>query len=197
MKFIYNKKKIIQVNVIKSLYVSLFLISTAAQALEGGGELHKTDHEGGYGYSFSVGDSFSNQSPFNWQVSYNRVQNVAINWNKSDIDFSLDTLDLGLSYRYSFQSYDKFVKSLFVEFKAGLGIAITENKFEWPELNENKYFSEQGDVNPFLAASLHKKLTKNTSMQIGVKYYPNYSEFDSLATLYIGINYRFGRQVGY
>jgi hypothetical protein len=84
-----------------------------------------------------------------------------------------------------------------LEFQLGAGVALTENKFEWPELGEEKYFSEQGDVNPFLSLSLHKKLTKNTSMQIGIKHYPSYSEFDDITSLYFGINYRFGRQIGY
>lgn len=197
MKHINYKKKSMQVNFAKSLGVLFLILSSGAQAVEGSLQLHKTDQEGSYGYSLAVGDSFSKQSPYNWQVSYNRVQDVSVNWNQSDIDFSLDTVDIALSYRHSFQSYDKFVKSLFVEFQAGVGVAITENKFEWPELEEEKYFSEKGDVNPFISISLHKKFTKNTSMQLGVKYYPSYSEFDSITSLYIGVNYRFGRQIGY
>jgi hypothetical protein len=189
--------KKIAINMIKPLSLSLFLLSTGAQALESSLQLHKTDQEGSYGYTLAVGDSFSKQSPFNWQVSYNRVQDVSINWNNSDIDFSLDTIDLALSYRYRPKSYDKFINSLFIEFQAGAGVALTENKFEWPELQQEKYFSEQGDVNPFVSVALYKEFTKNTSMQLGVKYYPSYSEFDAITSLFIGINYRFGRQVGY
>ena len=34
-------------------------------------------------------------------------------------------------------------------------------------------------------------------MQLGVKHYPDYSEFGDVSSLYLGFSYQFGRQSGY
>ncbi len=180
------------------LSVMLFMVSFNSSALETSIQLHKADQSGAHGVSLGIGDNFFNHREFNWAVSYNRLEDANITWNDDDINFSLDTVDLMLSYRYYPKSYNSFVKSLIVEFQLGAGIALTENKFTWPELqNEEKYFSEQGDVNPVLAFIVHKKFTKQTSMHIGVKHYSDYSEFGDVSSVFIGFNYNFGRQQGY
>ncbi len=176
----------------------LLIVAFNSSAIETSIQVHKADQSGAYGVSLGIGDNFFKQREFNWAVSYNRIEDVNITWNDDDINFSLDTVDLMLSYRYYPKSYNSFVKSLIVEFQLGAGIALTENKFTWPELeNEEKYFSEQGDVNPVLAFIVHRKLTKQTSMHIGVKHYSDYSQFGDVSSVFIGINYNFGRQQGY
>jgi len=175
----------------------LLLISFNSSALETSIQLHKADQSGAYGVSVGIGDNFFNQREFNWSVSYNHLEDVNITWNDDDINFALDTVDLMLSYRYYPKSYNTFIKSLIVEFQAGLGVVITENEFLWSNLNEQKYFSEQGDVNGVLGFIVHKKMTKQIAMQIGIKHYPDYSEFGDISSIYLGFTYNFGRQIGY
>lgn len=175
----------------------LLLVTLQSAALETSLQLHKADQSGAYGLSFGIGDDFFNHKEFNWAISYNRLEDINITWNDDDINFSLDTVDFMLSYRYYPKSYNTFIKSLIFEFQAGVGVALTENKFLWPALEEEKFYSEQGDVNGVLAFLVHKKLTKEVSMQLGVKHYPDYSEFGDISSLYLGFSYQFGRQSGY
>ena len=176
----------------------LLMLTFNSYALESSIQVHKADQSGANGVSVGLGDNFFNHPEFNWAVSYNHVKDINITWNNDDINFNLDTVDLMLSYRYYPKSYNTFVKSLIVEFQLGAGIALTENKFVWPELeNEEKYFSEQGDINSVLGLIVHKKLTKQMSIQIGMKHYPDYSEFGDISSVFIGFNYVFGRQQGY
>ena len=199
---VYNKP------VIKNLLVSsntltkiigflLLFIAFNSVALETSFQLHKADQSGAYGLSVGVGDSFFKQKEFNWSLSYNSLEDVNITWNNDDIDFALDSVDLMLSYRYYPKSYNRFVKSLIVEFQAGVGVALTENKFNWPELNEEKFFSEQGDVNGVVGFVVHKKFDKELAMQIGIKHYPDYSEFGDVSSVFLGFTYTFGSKVGY
>jgi len=169
----------------------------SANALEPSVQVHKGDQSGAYGVSFGLSDSFTKQKEFNWAVSYNRLEDVNVNWNNDDINFSLDTIDFTLSYRHYPKSYNTFLKSLIFEFQAGVGVALTENKFSWPELDEEKFFSEQGDVNGVLGFSVHKSFSKEVSMQLGVKHYIDYSEFGGVSSVFLGFTYRFGRQGGY
>jgi hypothetical protein len=175
----------------------LFLMHQNSYAIEPIIQIHKADQSGAYGLSLGVSDNFFNQQEFNWSISYNRLQDINVNWNDEDIDFSLDTVDLMLSYRFYPKSYYKFVKTLSFEFQAGVGVAITENKFLWPELNEEKIFSEQGDVNGVVAFLVHKKFTKEVSMHLGVKHYSDYSEFGDISSVFLGFSYHFGKKTGY
>ena len=175
----------------------LVLMAFQSQAIDAVLEAHKIDQDKSYGYTLALRDDFFNQQAFNWQIAYNRLEDVNITWNNDEIDFSLDTIELALSYRYYSSSYDKLIRSLSIEFQLGAGIALTETKFEWPELQEEKLFSEQGDVNPFLSVLVHKEISKSTSIHIGIKHYTSYSEFDDLSSIFIGFTYKFGRQRGY
>lgn len=180
------------------LICSLFLIAAfPSSAIETSIQLHKADQSGAYGVTVGIGDNFFNNKEFNWSVSYNHLEDINITWNEDDIDFALDTVDLALSYRYYPKSYNSFIKSMIFEFQAGAGVVITENKFIWPELNEEKYFSEQGDVNGLLGFVVHKKISKRMAMQLGVKHYPGYSEFGDISSVYLGFSYTFGKQMGY
>lgn len=175
----------------------LLFIAFNSVALETSFQLHKADQSGAYGVSVGVGDSFFKQKEFNWAVNYNRLEDVNITWNEDDINFALDTVDLLLSYRYYPKSYNSFVKSLIVEFQAGIGVALTENKFNWPELDEEKYFSEQGDVNGVVSFLVHKKFDKEIAMHLGVKRYLDYSEFGDISSVFLGFTYTFGSKTGY
>lgn len=181
----------------KFIAVVLFMAHMNSYAIETSMQLHKADQSGAYGISLGIGDNFFNQREFNWAVSYNRLEDVNITWNDDDINFSLDTVDLMLSYRYYPKSYNHFIKSLIVEFQAGVGVALTESKFIWPNLNEEKIFSEQGDINGVVAFMVHKKFTKQVSMHIGLKHYPDYSEFGDVSSVFLGFSYQFGKQLGY
>ncbi len=192
-----KKKSDELIKIAKVLCAFFVLANFQSQAVETSIQAHKVDQDKSYGYTLAVGGNLFDQQAINWQVAYNRLEDVKITWDNVDIAFSLDTVELALSYRYYPSSYNKFIRSINVEFQLGAGIALTETKFEWPELQEEKFFSEQGDVNPFLSVLLHKELSKNTSIHLGVKHYPSYSEFDDISSVFIGFNYLFGRQVGY
>ncbi len=192
---------------VKLASIILFMVSINSYAVEPFFQVHKADQSEVYGASIGISDSFFNQREFNWAISYNYLGNVSINnleeyspvWDESDNSFPLNTVDLMLSYRYYPKTYNSFIKTLIFEFQAGVGIALTENKFVFrPEIDtDDVYFSEQGDVNVALGFLVHKKLTKQVSMQIGVKHYPDYSEFGDISSVYIGFSYRFGREGGY
>lgn len=185
------------VNVFVKLVTTGFLVMHLnSYAIEPSIQIHKAD-QSAYGVSIGLGDNFFKQKEYNWAISYNRIEDVNINWNGDDIDFSLDTVDLMLSYRYYPKTYDRFLKSLIFEFQAGLGVTLTENKFLWPALEEEKFFSEQGDVNAVLAFLVHKNFTKEVSMHIGIKSYPSYAEFGDVSSIFLGFSYQFGSQDGY
>jgi len=174
-----------------------FMNHQNSYAIEPSIQIHKADQSGAYGLSLGISDNFFKQQAFNWSVSYNRLEDINVTWNDDDIDFSLDTIDLMLSYRYYPKSYNTFIKSLIFEFQAGVGIALTENKFLWPELEEEKFYSEQGDVNGVVAFLVHKNFTKQVSMHIGIKHYPDYSSFGDISSVYLGFSYQFGSKTGY
>ncbi len=192
---------------VKLASIILFMVSSNSYAVEPFFQVHKADQSEVYGVSIGISDSFFNQREFNWAVSYNYMGNVSINnleeyspvWDESDNSFPLNTVDLMLNYRYYPKSYNSFIKTLIFEFQAGVGISLTENKFVFrPEIDtDDVYFSEQGDVNVALGFLVHKKISKQVSMQIGVKHYPDYSEFGDISSVYVGFSYRFGREAGY
>ncbi len=192
----------ISAKIIASLF---FMMHMNTYALETALQVHKLDQSGAYGASVSVGDNFFKQREFNWSVSYNHFEDVKVNnlddqslvWDDSDNNFPLDTLDLMLSYRYYPKSYNAFIKSLTVEFQVGAGVTLTENKFTFPGNTTEFVFSEQGDVNAVLGFIIHKKLSKQMSMQVGVKHYPDYSEFGGVSSLFLGVSYQFGQKIGY
>jgi hypothetical protein len=50
----------------------------------------------------------------------------------------------------------------------------------------NKSFSKSGDINGFLAISAHYKVSSNLSAIMGIKHFPEMSEFDSLSSVFLG-----------
>jgi hypothetical protein len=192
---------------IQLVCVLCFSISTKSQALESSIKLHKVDQDKSVGFSLSIGDEFFNEKAFNWQVSYNRLTEVSINdlddtseaWAQADFDFTIQTIDFSLAYRYYPKSYNKIINTLMLEFQLGAAVNLSEHKFIFrPNFDRDDiYFAEQGDINPVLAISLQKNFTKKTAINIGIRHYPSYSDFGSISSIFIGFNYRFGRQVGY
>jgi len=192
---------------IQLVCVLCFSISTKSQALESSIKLHKVDQDKSVGFSLSIGDEFFNEKAFNWQVSYNRLTEVSINdlddtseaWAQADFDFTIQTIDFSLAYRYYPKSYNKIINTLMLEFQLGAAVNLSEHKFIFrPNFDRDDiYFAEQGDVNPVLAISLQKNFTKKTAINIGIRHYPSYSDFGSISSIFIGFNYRFGRQLGY
>jgi hypothetical protein len=192
---------------IQLVCVLCFSISTKSQALESSIKLHKVDQDKSVGFSLSIGDEFFNEKAFNWQVSYNRLTEVSINdlddtseaWAQADFDFTIQTIDFSLAYRYYPKSYNKIINTLMLEFQLGAAVNLSEHKFIFrPNFDRDDiYFAEQGDINPVLAISLQKNFTKKTAINIGIRHYPSYSDFGSISSIFIGFNYRFGRQLGY
>ncbi|WP_057831506.1 hypothetical protein [Colwellia sp. TT2012] len=191
------------------LCLFMFIFHGNSHALESSVQLHKVDQETSFGYSLAIGDEFSQQKAFNWQVSYNRLENVAISdldkisvkWDEANDGFTFHTIDLMLGYRYYPRSYDKFINSLMFEVRVGANVNLSDHKFVFPPkpsfARDDLYFAKQGDINPVFSISLQKSFTKNSAMHIGFKHYPSFSDFGSISTLFIGFNYRFGRQFGY
>ena len=59
------------------------------------------------------------------------------------------------------------------------------------------YSSEKNDINAVIGVGALYKLDRNTSINFGVKYQPNFSEFGDISSVYIGLTYRFGRGFDY
>jgi hypothetical protein len=184
--------------------LSLLFVQFKSLAIETNIELHKTFDSGGYGYTLGITDNFFKQKAFNWRIAYNHLENVKGDWLDNEgksyqYDFPLDTVDLMLTYRYFPRTYNKFLNKLTYEFQAGAAISVTENKFLVDENNIyfEKILSEAGDVNAVVAFSVYYKMSKQTSLYLGAKIYPDYSDFGAISSVFIGFNYHFGRQLGY
>ncbi|MBU2870890.1 hypothetical protein KO502_09275 [Colwellia sp. E2M01] len=181
--------------------------ATQSHAVETSIQIQKPNQDKSYGYTIAIGDEFFNQKSINWQVSYNRLDNIMVSdldetsqtWNDANLDFTLQTIELGLAYRIFPRSYNKFISSLMFEVQLAAAVNLSDHKFTFrPTIErEDVYFANQGDINPVISIAMQKSFTKNSAMQVGFKLYPSYSDFGSISTLYIGFNYRFGRQVGY
>ena len=76
-----------------------------------------------------------------------------------------------------------------MEYQIGASASLTDNKFTWAEFNEQKYFSETGDINGFVAISAHYKISSNVSAIMGVKHFPKMSEFGSISSVFLGVKY--------
>lgn len=175
--------------------------SVSLYALEVGAEIHKGEDSKTTGFNLSISDNFSRKHNLNWTLAYNKLDDikriVTVDGNERDKFFSVDTIEALVSYQQKLRTYDSFLKNITFEFQAGLSAALTENKFIWKTLNQEQYFSEKGDVNAILTFSTHYHINKNSAIRLGLKYQPNFSEFGSVSSIYLGFSYKFGRQVGY
>lgn len=154
---------------------------------------HKGDNDI-KGYSFYFADQFSKKSNFRWQVGYSSYSDLSVKWNQDKLYFDVNNIEAILSYRHKVKSYNGFFNRLSIEYQVGAAVATTENKFNWPSLNEEKFFSEKGDINGFLGLALYYNLSRTTALILGVKYHPEFSEFGDMSSIYFGINYGFGQQ---
>lgn len=179
------------------LIVLFGFITLPTQAIETNFSLHQGSESNTQGLSLTISDSISKGSNFYWNIGYSYLDDVKIEWNQSDLFFKVDTVDAIISYRYKPRSYNQTMKNFTFEYQIGATMALTENKFIWPDLNEEKYFSESNDINPMLGFNVYYDLSKNTAINVGFRYHPSFSEFDDITTLYVGFTYKFGNQFGY
>ena len=182
-----------------SVLISASFLTCNASAIEVSGNFHKGDESKTTGFSFVLADKFSKGGNLYWSVAYNSLDKVKVEWNNDELFFKVDTIDALVSYRHKIQSYNAFFKNLTIEYQVGASIALTENKFTWPETpgleEEVRYFSEDNDVNAVIGVGARYKLDRNTSINFGVKYQPSFSEFGDISSAYIGLTYRFGRGI--
>ncbi|GAA6206515.1 hypothetical protein [Thalassotalea sp. SU-HH00458] len=185
--------------IVKSLQVLTLstLMALPSQAIETNFSLHQGSESNTQGISLTISDSISRGSNFYWNVGYSYLDDVKVEWNQSDLFFKVDTVDAIISYRYKPRSYNQTMKNFTFEYQLGATMALTENKFIWPELNEEKYFSETNDINAMLGFNVHYDMSKNTSVNVGFRYHPSFSEFEDITSLYFGFTYKFGNQFGY
>ena len=179
------------------ILIATNLFTFSAHALEVSGDFHKGSESKTQGYSFALADTFAKGGNIYWTVAYSGLDKVKVEWNNDELFFKIDTVDLLVSYRHKVQSYNSFFKNLTLEYQVGASVALTENKFTWPETlgleKEIKYFSEDNDINAIVGVGAYYKLNRNTSVKFGVKYQPSFSEFGAITSAYVGISYRFGR----
>lgn len=193
-----NKNKVLCDAVRKVALAGLLTLTcTNAMAIDTNLSLHKGFDAKTAGISVGVSDNFSKGSAWFWSVAYSNLNDVQVSWNNDQLYFKNDSLDVAVSYRQKLKSYNEFFKKVTIEYKLGASVALTENKFVWQALDEEKYFSEKNDVNALVAVSAYYNFNKKTAVTVGLKYQPNFSEFGNVSTVFIGINYKFGRVAGY
>lgn len=180
-----------------SLFIATSFLATGAHALEVSGDFHKGSESKSQGYTFALTDTFTKGGNIYWSVAYSSLDNVKVEWNNDEQFFKIAAVDALVSYRHKVQSYNSFFKNITIEYQVGASLALTENKFTWPETpgleEEIKYFSEESDINPIIGVGAYYKLNRNTSINVGLKYQPSFSEFGTITSAYVGISYRFGR----
>jgi len=190
------------VTMLKRIAVILTVLASCSfslnlYALGVGAEIHKGDESKTTGFNLSVSDSFSRKHNIYWTLAYNNLNDIKVNWNEDELFFSVDTVVALVSYQQKLNTYDSLLKNIVFEYQAGFSVALTENKFIWEDLEEERFFSEKGDINAVLAFSTHYNINKNSALKLGIKYQPSFSEFGSVSSIYLGFTYKFGRQIGY
>ena len=193
----HHLNRIRNIFAVSGILIAANIFSFNANALEVSGDFHKGSKDKTQGYSFALADTFTKGGNIYWTVGYSSLDKVKVEWNNDEQFFKVDTLDALVSYRHKVQSYNSFFKNLTIEYKIGASFGLTENKFTWPETagleEEVRYFSEESDINPIIGVGAYYKLNRNTSINVGLKYQPSFSEFGAITSAYVGISYRFGR----
>jgi len=186
-----------KVTAILTTLVASSILSFNTLAIETNIAIHQGSDSNTQGFSFHVADKVSKSSNFYWGLGYSNLDDVKVEWNDDDLFFKVDTIDAIVSYRYQPKTYNKFMRQLTVEYQAGVSFALTENKFIWPELSEERFFTEKGDVNTLVGVAVHYNTSKNSALNLGFKYQPSFSELDDITSVHLGFTYKFGKQVGY
>lgn len=193
-----NKNNTLSSRIGKLVLAGFLTLSCAnVMALDTSFSLHKGDESKTKGISVGLADQFSKGSPWYWSLAYSTLDDVQVKWNNDELYFKNDTVDALISYRQKLKSYNEFFKKVTIEYQFGASVALTENKFFWQDLNEEKYFSEKNDINAIVAISAHYNFNKKTAVTLGIKHQPSFSEFGSISSVFLGINYKFGKAVGY
>jgi hypothetical protein len=169
--------------------LSLLVVSLPSQALEIGASAHQGTEYETQGYSIFIANNFSRRSPFYWSLGLSRYDEVLVEWNKSNLKFPINSAEASLSYRHQFTARNPTMRRFTMEYQLGVAASLTDNKFTWAELNEEKYFSETGDINGFLAISAHYQVSSNVSAIMGVKHFPKMSEFGSMSSVFLGFKF--------
>ena len=195
----FNNKLIGQYVAIKGQVVavlltvlSLIVFSLPTQALEIGVSAHQGTEYETQGYSIFIANSFSRKSSFYWGLGFNRYDEVYVEWNDSNLKFPLNSAEASLSYRHQFSSRRARNGSLSMEFQVGAVAILTDNKFTWAKLGEEKSFSETSDINGFVSISGHYKMSSKVTAIMGVKHFPDMSEFGPITSVFLGFKYSFG-----
>lgn len=211
---ITNKNKSLTVKSRNILFVGLLALPCFnTMAIDTTFSLQKATESKTAGFSIAVADNFSKGSNFYWSVGYSSLRDINIGWyqnielaslqnivideDKGDLYFNNAVIEATISYRQKLRGYHNFLKKVTIEYQAGASVGLTDNKFYWTDLDEEKYFSEKGDVNPLIAISSHYNINKNTAFVLGLKYQPSFSEFGDLGFISFGINYKFGKAINY
>lgn len=189
--------KILKKTAVIATVLASYGFSANLFALELGAAIHKADESKTTGFNVSIADVFSRKHNLYWAVAYNNLDDIKVSWNKKALLFSIDTVEALVSYQHQLQSYDSFLKKIVFEYQAGLSFALTENKFIWQGLEQERFVSEKGDVNAVLAFATLYNMSKNSVIKLGIKHQPSFSEFGSISSIYLGFTYKFGRQIGY
>jgi hypothetical protein len=171
--------------------LSLFVFALPTHALEIGVSGHQGTEYETQGYSIFISDNFSRKSQFYWGLGLSRYDEVYVEWNDSNLKFPINSAEVSLSYRHQFSSRNATMRRFSMEYQIGAAAALTDNKFTWADLGEEKYFSETGDINGFIAISTHYKVSSNLSAIAGVKYFPEMSELGSISSVFLGFKFSF------
>jgi hypothetical protein len=173
-----------------SIVLALMTVALPAYSLELGVKYQQGDMRYTRGYSIEVNDNFVRRGSLYWTVAYNDLDKVFIKWNNRYLDFPMQSAEAALSYRWRLRG-QKY-RHMGIELQVGGAVSLTSNKFFWPELNEERFFSETGDVSGFVSFSALYKVTPEVSLQGGLKHFPSYFEFGELTAGFVGLSYRFG-----
>jgi hypothetical protein len=178
-----------QISAVFVTVLSIFVFSLPAQAIEIGGSGHIGTENETQGYSLFIANKFSRKSHFHWSLGVSRLEKVSVEWNSDILELPINVAEASLSYRYQFSSRSPVARRFSMEYQLGMAVSLTENKFFWTDPIEEKFFSQSGDVNGFLAVSAHYKMSSNVSAIIGVKHFPELSEFGDISSVFLGFKF--------
>lgn len=161
-------------------------------------QVHKGAEKESLGYSFVYSDNIASFRSFRWGMGYSYLDEIKAEWNNEETFFNNDTLDVFAAYRHYPQTYNAFFRSFSFELQAGASVSFTENKFVFENFPDQEVvFSEKNDINFMTAFIAQYQLSKQTQVQLGYKYYPDFSDFGSQRSIFLGFTYQFGRRLGY
>lgn len=180
---------------------SSFIISfcsITAHAGEVALQVHKGGEQKSVGYGVIYSDNIASLRNFRWGVGYSYLDQIKAQWNDEETLFKNNTLDAFAAYRYYPKTYNAFLRAFSFEIQAGASLSLTENKFTFENFPDQEVvFSEKNDINFMTAFVTQYQLSRQTQIQLGYKYYPDFSDFGSQRSIFIGVTYQFGRRLGY